>query len=98
MELGEFEKDEVLDRLNNIKCLRQEDEVRLTDLRKTRENLASLANANIKLNELYSRVLDNLERSTPEIKALALDALDIKVYAVREPESSSIMTKSTFSH
>jgi hypothetical protein len=26
-------------------------------------------------------VLDNLEHTTPEIKALALDALDIKVYA-----------------
>jgi site-specific DNA recombinase len=81
MELGEFEKDEVLDRLNNLKRLRQEDEAKLTDLLKTREHLAGLANAKIKLNELYSRVLDNLERSTPEIKSLALDALDIKVYA-----------------
>ncbi len=81
MELGEFEKDEVLDRLNNIKRLRQEDEVRLNDLLKTREHLAGLATAKIKLNELYSRVLDNLEHSTPEIKALALDALDIKVYS-----------------
>jgi hypothetical protein len=26
-------------------------------------------------------VVDNLQHSTPEIKALALDALDIKVYA-----------------
>ena len=26
-------------------------------------------------------MLDNLENATPEIKALALDALDIKVYA-----------------
>ncbi|MCX6003824.1 MAG: zinc ribbon domain-containing protein [Chloroflexi bacterium] len=81
MELGEFGKDEILDRLNNIKRLRHEDEVRLNDLLKTREHLTSLANAKVKLNELYDRVMDNLEHSTPEIKALALDALDIKVYA-----------------
>jgi len=41
----------------------------------------SLANAKVKLNELYDRVLDNLENATPEIKVLALDTLDIKVYA-----------------
>lgn len=81
MELGEFEKDEILDRLNNIKRLRREDEVRLNDLLKTREHLASLADAKVKLSDLYDRVLENLQNSTPEIKALALDALDIKVYA-----------------
>jgi site-specific DNA recombinase len=81
MELGEFEKDEILDRLNNIKRLRREDEARLNDLLKTREHLASLANAKVKLSQLYDRVLENLQHSTPEIKALALDALDIKVYA-----------------
>ncbi|MFC1944394.1 recombinase family protein [Chloroflexota bacterium] len=84
MELGEFSKDEILDRLNNIKRLRREDEGKLNDLLKTREHLMSLANAEVKLNELYVRVLDNIEHSTPEIKALALDALDIKVYASTE--------------
>ncbi len=81
MELGEFKKDEILDRLNKIKRLSSEDEARLTDLRKTRDHLTSLANAKIKLSELYDRVMDNLENATPEIKSLALDALDIKVYA-----------------
>jgi hypothetical protein len=81
MELGEFEKDDILDRLNNIKRLCSEDEARLNDLLKTRDHLTSLANAKVKLNELYDRVLDNLENATPEIKSLALDALDIKVYA-----------------
>ena len=80
MEFGEFEKDEVLDRLNSIKHLCQENKFRLNDTLKTRGHLTSLANANIKLNELYSRVLDNLVHGTPEIKALALDALDIKAY------------------
>jgi hypothetical protein len=56
-------------------------EAKLNDLLKTRDHLTSLANAKVKLNELYDRVLDNLENATPEIKSLALDALDIKVYA-----------------
>ena len=38
-------------------------------------------NGKVKLSEPYERVLENLQHSTPEIKALALDALDIKVYA-----------------
>jgi hypothetical protein len=45
------------------------------------EHLTSLANGKVKLNELYDRVLENLQHSTPEIKAMALDALDIKAYA-----------------
>ena len=81
MELGEFDKDEILDRLNNLKRLRHEDEAKLYDLQKTRENLAALANAKIKLDRLYDRLLMNLHESTPDIKKLALDALDIKVYA-----------------
>jgi len=81
MELGEFDKDEILDRLNNLKLLRHEDEAKLNDLRKTRENLAALANARIKLDHLYDRLLMNLHESTPDIKKLALEALDIKVYA-----------------
>ena len=45
------------------------------------EHLASLASARIRLGELYERVLENLQQGKPEIKALALNALDIKVYA-----------------
>jgi site-specific DNA recombinase len=81
MELGEFEKDEVLDRLNNIKRLRHEDEIRLNDLQKTRQHLSGLASAEVKLNQIYDRLTENLENSSPEIKALAYDALDIKVFA-----------------
>ena len=73
MELGDFEKD--LDRLNNIKRLRHEDELRLCDLMKNREHLTTLAGAKVKLSELYARVLQNPQHSTPEIKALALHAL-----------------------
>ena len=81
MELGEFAQDEILDRLNNIKRLRRENEIQLNDLMKTRDHLTSLSNAKVKLGELYNRVLDNLLHSTPEIKRLAFDALDIRAYA-----------------
>ena len=80
MELGEFEPDEILDWLNNIKRLRTEDETKLNDLLRTRGYLASLGDAKVKLGQLYNQVLENLENSTLEIKRLALDALDIKVY------------------
>jgi site-specific DNA recombinase len=84
LELGEFEADEVLDRVNNLKRLRREDEAKLKEVRRIRENLTSLRNAKIKLHDLYSRVMDNLENATQEIKRLALDALDIKVYATAD--------------
>ena len=84
LELGEFSNDEILDRLNNLKRLRREDEAKLTDLQRTRDNIKSLAEAKIKLGELYESVLENLKDATPEIKRLALDALDIKVYASTE--------------
>ena len=84
LELGEFGKDEVLDRLNNLKRLRHEDEAKLNDLLKTRNNITNLAEAKIRLGQLYDRVLKNLQDSTPEIIKLALDALDIKVYASTE--------------
>jgi site-specific DNA recombinase len=84
LELGEFEKDEILDRLNNLKRLRHEDEAKLNDLLKTRDNITNLAEAKIRLGQLYDRVLKNLQDSTPEIIKLALDALDIKVYASTE--------------
>jgi hypothetical protein len=67
--------------LNNIKCLRRENETQLNDLMKTGENLTDLANTKVKLGDLYDRVLENLQCGTPETKALALDTLDMNVYA-----------------
>ncbi len=57
---------------------------RLNDLVKTKEHITSLTNAKVKLNEMFSRVLENLMHGTAEIKQLAFDALDIKVYASRD--------------
>ncbi|MGB5925624.1 MAG: hypothetical protein WBH01_05975 [Dehalococcoidia bacterium] len=48
---------------------------------KTRENLTDFANTKVKLGDLYDRVLENLQCATPETKALALDTLDMNVYA-----------------
>ena len=81
MELGEFGKDEVLDRLNNLRRLRTEDEMKLNDLLKIRDNIAGLTDAKIKLDQLYDRVLENLQDCTPALKRQLIEALDIKVYA-----------------
>ncbi len=81
MELGEFGKDEVLDRLNDLKRLRRDDERKLDDLLKFKDNMTRLAKANVKLGQLYNHLIENLQNCTPELKRLALDALDIKVYA-----------------
>ncbi len=84
LELGEFNKNEVLDRLNNLKRLRYEDDMKLNDLLKIRENVTSITEAKMKLGKLYDRVVENLPCCSPELKRLALDALDIKVYASTE--------------
>lgn len=81
MELGEFGKDEVLDRLNNLRHLRHGDEMKLNDMLKIRDNMAGLTNAKIKLDQLYDRVLENLQDCTPDLKRQLIEALDIKVYA-----------------
>jgi hypothetical protein len=43
--------------------------------------MSALTNAKIKLGNLYDQVLLNLHNANLELKRLALDALDIRVYA-----------------
>ncbi|UCH52004.1 MAG: hypothetical protein JSV54_04510 [Chloroflexota bacterium] len=81
MELGEFDKDEILDRLNNLKLLRSEAETRLKQLEDMKANITNLENAKIKLDEIYNAMLKNIEKCSDDMKKLALDALDIKVHA-----------------
>ena len=81
IELGEFDKDEILDRLNNLKLLSSEDETKLKQLLEIKANISSLQDAQIKLDEIYNNVLENIENCPDDVKKLALDALDIKVYA-----------------
>jgi site-specific DNA recombinase len=78
---GEINKDSILDELNRLKEDRQADEEQLTRYSYTKEQLARLANTEIKLNEFCERVHQNLGNCTIEDKRLALDALDIKVIA-----------------
>ena len=44
-------------------------------------HLAGLTDAKIKLDQLYDRVLENLQDCTPDLKRLLIEALDLKVYA-----------------
>jgi len=81
MELGEFDKDEILDRLNNLKLLSSEDETKLKQLLEIKANISSLEGAQVKLDEVYDTVLENIENCPDDVKKLALDALDIKVNA-----------------
>ena len=81
MELGEFDKDEILDRLGNLKRMRQDEDKKLIELLDTRASLTSLADAKLQIDQLYEQVLKNLDNCTMDVKRLAMDALDIKVYA-----------------
>jgi predicted nuclease with TOPRIM domain len=81
MELGEFEKDEILDRLNKLKLLNSEIETRLKQLVDMKVNITSLEGAHIKLDEVHNTVLKNIENCPDDTKKLALDALDIRVNA-----------------
>ncbi len=81
MELGEFDKDEILDRLNNVKLLSSEGETKLKQLLEIKANISSLEGAQVKLDVVYDTVLENIENCPDDVKKLALDALDIKVNA-----------------
>ena len=94
-ELGEFGKNEILDRLNNIKHFRIEDEIKLGDLKKTRDNISSLANAKIKLNHLYNNVMDNLQDSTIEIKVYAKGNDTVEIQGIIPLELASSTTAQT---
>jgi hypothetical protein len=76
-----FGKDELLDQINEINNEKQDDEERLAELLKTKNALLELKETEIKLKE-YQQSAHDL--STGEGKALALDALNIKVYATRD--------------
>jgi hypothetical protein len=94
-ELGEFGKNEILDRLSNIKHFRIEDEIKLGDLKKTRDNISSLANAKIKLNHLYNNVMDNLQDSTIEIKVYAKGNDTVEIQGIIPLELASSTTAQT---
>jgi hypothetical protein len=76
-----FSKDELLDQINEINKEKQADEQRLAELLQTKNALLQLEEAEIKLKEHQQSAHDI---STGQGKALALDALNIKVLATRD--------------
>ena len=76
-----FTKDELLDQINEINKEKQADEQRLAELLQTKGALLQLEETEIKLQE-YQQSAHDL--STGQGKALALDALNIKVHATRD--------------
>jgi len=76
-----FTKDELLDQINEINKELQSDEKRLAELLHTKDSLLQLKETEIKLKEFRQSAHD---LSTGDEKALALDALNIKVYATRD--------------
>ena len=80
----EIAEDYILDEINKTKKDRQIDEEELEHLYQTKDQLAKLTNAEIKLSEFCARVHRNLDKCTFKDKRLALDALDVRVVATQE--------------
>jgi site-specific DNA recombinase len=84
IEIDGFDKDEILDRLNNLKQQRGQDEERLTQLLQLKANLSRLTTAKPNLSEVSKALIARLENCTPDDKHLALEMLDIQVYATAD--------------
>jgi site-specific DNA recombinase len=84
MEIGDFDKDEILDRLNNVKQAQAEDEAKLKQLLNIKDNISRLEKAQLGIAELQGLAVQRLESCSSELKILALKALDVKVYASTE--------------
>lgn len=81
---GEIDENRILDELNQLKKDRKAEEEKLAQCAGTKERLANLVEAEIKLNEYCERVRQNLAECSLELKRLALDALDIQVTVTPE--------------
>lgn len=82
--LGVINENAILDELNQVKMDRVADQERLAELEKSRKTLADLQQAEIKLNDFCEAIRQQIDYSSYETKRLALDALDVKVYATRD--------------
>ncbi len=81
--LGVINENAILDELNQVKVDRNTDLERLAELEKSKKTLADLQQAEIKLNDFCDAIRQQIDSSSFETKRLALDALDVKVYATR---------------
>ena len=70
--------------MNQVKVDRNTEQERLADLEKSKKTLQELQQAEVKLNDFCEAIRQQVDNSSFEIKRLALDALDVKVYATRD--------------
>lgn len=82
--LGVINEDAILDELNQVKADRNANQERLAELEKSKKTLQELQQAEIKLNDFCEAIRQQIDCSSNETKRLALDALDVKVYATRD--------------
>jgi site-specific DNA recombinase len=85
---GEISQDSILDELNQLKREREADKLELGSLMSTKERVANLEKAEIKLGEYCQKLKNNLDSASYQDKRDILDMLAIKVTAT--PDTVSI--------
>ena len=81
---GELNRDNILDELNTLKQERQKDKETLVSYCQTRERLANLKKAEVKLVEYCQQLKKDLDNASYEEKREILDMLAIRITATRE--------------
>lgn len=81
--LGEFNENDILDEMNQLKEDKKADEDKLAELLATKEAILQFKLSEAKLKGFCDTLSQQIDYSDNESKRLALDALDIKVYATR---------------
>jgi site-specific DNA recombinase len=79
-----IDEKKIRDEMNQVKADREADQEHLAELEKSRKTLSDLQKAEIKLNDFCEAIRHQIDCSSNETKRLALDALDVKVYATRD--------------
>ncbi len=81
---GEIGQDSILDEMNSLKSEIESDRLKLDDMVKTKEKIAKLKKAEIKLSEYCNLLKDRLDSASIQEKRDILDMLAIKVAATTE--------------
>lgn len=74
----------LLNELNQVKADRNTQQERLAELDKSKKALQELQHAEVRLNDLCEALRHELDSSSNKTKHLALEALDVKVYATHD--------------
>jgi site-specific DNA recombinase len=82
--LGAIDENTILAELNQVKTDRNAQQERLAELEKSKKALQKLQHAEVKVNDLCEALRRQIDDASNETKRLALEALDIKVYATRK--------------